>query len=149
MPTIWVDADACPNMIRELLFRAARRVQIPLILVANQPQRTPPDKLIRAIQVPGGFDKADDYIAEQVAAGDMVITGDIPLAARTIEAGATALNPRGELYTEDNIRQRLTMRNFMETMRNAGLTGGGPPPMGTREKQDFANALDRWLATVR
>ncbi|MCH8545016.1 MAG: YaiI/YqxD family protein [Alcanivorax sp.] len=149
MPTIWVDADACPNMIREVLFRAAQRVQMPMILVANQPQRTPPGNLIRAIQVPGGFDEADDYIAEQVAAGDLVITADIPLAARTIEVGAAALNPRGELYTPDNISQRLTMRNFMEEMRGAGLASGGPPPMDGKDKQTFSNALDRWITQAR
>lgn len=143
--TIWVDADACPNMIRDVLFRAAQRTGTPMVLVANQPVRTPPGRLIRSIQVPGGFDEADDYIADEVAAGDLVITADIPLAARTIEAGATALNPRGELYTLDNISQRLTMRNFMEEMRGAGLVHGGPPPMNERDRQTFANALDRWL----
>lgn len=147
--TIWVDADACPNMIRDVLFRAAQRTGTAMVLVANQPVRTPPGQLIRSIQVPGGFDEADDYIATQVAAGDLVITADIPLAARAIEAGATALNPRGELYTPDNIRQRLTMRNFMEEMRGAGLSHGGPPPMGDRDKQTFANALDRWLTANR
>ncbi|MEY1662550.1 YaiI/YqxD family protein [Isoalcanivorax beigongshangi] len=148
MTTIWVDADACPGVVREILYRASRRRQLPLVLVANQPLRVPPDKLIRAIQVPGGFDEADHYIAEQCQPGDLVITADIPLAARVIEARGIALNPRGELYTVDSIGQRLTMRNFMEEMRGAGLHHGGPPPLGERDKQQFANALDRWLAQV-
>ena len=143
--TIWVDADACPNMIRDVLFRAAQRTHTPMVLVANQPVRTPPGQLIRAVQVPGGFDEADDYIATQIQAGELVITADIPLAARAIEAGATALHPRGEMFTPDNISQRLTMRNFMEEMRGAGLAHGGPPPMTERDKQTFANTLDRWL----
>ncbi len=143
---IWVDADACPGPIKEILFRAATRVQLPLTLVANHPLRTPPSPLIRSVQVAGGFDVADQHIAERVEPGDVVITGDIPLAAEVMAKGAHAINPRGEAYTEENIRERLNMRDFMDTMRASGVQSGGPPPLGQRERQAFANALDRLLA---
>ena len=142
---IWVDADACPNVIKEILFRASERTNRALILVANQPLRIPPSHTIRTVQVPGGFDAADDYIAERVQPGDLVVTADIPLAATVIEKHAHALNPRGELYTEDNIRQRLAMRNFMEELRNTGQLTGGPPALGQNDRRAFANALDRFL----
>ena len=143
---IWVDADACPNVIKEILFRAAERKQLKLILVANQYLRTPPSSLIRAVQVPAGFDVADRYIAEQVAAGDLVITADIPLAAEVIERQAHALNPRGERYTPDNIRQRLAVRDMMEELRASGQVSGGPATLGQSDRREFANALDRFLA---
>mgnify|MGYP001023278261 CR=1 FL=1 len=143
---IWVDADACPGVIKDILFRAAERRQIRTTLVANQMLRTPPSKYIRAIQVPSGFDVADAHIVDQVAAGDLVVTADIPLAALVIERGTLALNPRGELYTAATIRERLTMRNFMEELRSAGIETGGPSAFGQAERQAFANQLDRLLA---
>ena len=143
---IWVDADACPNLIKEILFRAAERVEVPLTLVANQYLRTPPSKLIRAIQVPAGFDVADNHIVQQVQEGDLVITADIPLAAEVVEKKALALNPRGELYTRENIQQRLTMRNFMDELRSSGVDTGGPSAITAQIRQAFANQLDRILA---
>ncbi|MGE5470951.1 MAG: YaiI/YqxD family protein [Bacteroidota bacterium] len=143
---IWVDADACPSVIKEIIFRAAERLQISTILVANQMLRTPPSKFIRAIQVPSGFDVADRHIVEQLAPGDLVITADIPLASLVIERGAHALNPRGELYTQANIQERLTMRNFMDSLRSAGVDTGGPAAFGQADRQAFGNALDRFLA---
>ncbi|TAN70907.1 MAG: YaiI/YqxD family protein [Methylobacter sp.] len=146
---IWVDADACPNVIKDILFRLAERKQLSLTLVANQSLTVPPSKVIRAVQVSGGFDVADNYIVAHIQEGDLVITADIPLAAEVIAKHAHALNPRGELYTKENIRERLAMRDFMEEMRSAGQTSGGPPPLGQRDKQEFANALDRFLAKYR
>jgi len=143
---IWVDADACPGVIKEIIFRAAERLKIQTILVANQMLRTPPSKYIRAIQVPSGFDVADRHIVDQLTAGDLVITADIPLAAGVIERGAHALNPRGELYTTANIQERLTMRNFMESLRSAGVETGGPAAFGQGDRHAFGNALDRFLA---
>ena len=143
--TIWVDADACPGVIREILFRAAERTGTRVTLVANQPVRTPPSRLVDSLQVSSGFDAADDEIVRRVEPGDLVITADIPLAAEVMEKGGHALNPRGELYTKDNIRVRLNMRDFMDTMRSSGVQTGGPPPLGQREKQAFANHLDRLL----
>ncbi|MDH3354588.1 MAG: YaiI/YqxD family protein [Chromatiales bacterium] len=145
MKQIWVDADACPKVIKETLFRAAARVEMPLILVANQPMQHPRSPYIRAVQVGAGFDVADNYIVEQLEPDDLVITADIPLAAEVIEKGGLALNPRGELYSEVNIRQRLTMRNFMAEMRDAGIATGGPPPISQKERRDFANELDKLL----
>ena len=144
--SIWVDADACPRVIREILFRAAQRVQRPLTLVANHSLPVPKSEWIRSRQVPQGFDVADDYIVQQVEAGDLVITSDIPLAAELIDKGAGVISPRGEQFTASNIRQRLNMRDFMETMRSSGEVHGGPPALGDRDKQVFANALDRYLA---
>ena len=143
---IWVDADACPVVIKEILYRVAERTKLPLTLVANQWLKTPPYPSIRAIQVPKGFDVADNYIVDQAVAGDLVITADIPLAAGAIEKGALALNPRGELYTRENIKQTLDMRNFMETLRNSGVETGGPPAFNQADRQNFANQLDRFLA---
>ena len=144
---IWVDADACPVVIKEILFRAAEREKISVTLVANQWLRTPPSRYIHSVQVPGGFDVADGEIVRRVAAGDMVVTQDIPLAALVLEKRALALNPRGELYTRETIAQRLSMRNFMEELRGSGVDTGGPAAFGQRDRQSFANALDRWLAT--
>ncbi|MBK8640177.1 MAG: YaiI/YqxD family protein [Chromatiaceae bacterium] len=143
---IWVDADACPGVIKEILYRAARRVGIPLTLVANQPLQTPPSPLIRRVQVGQGFDVADNHIAKHLKPGDLVITGDIPLAAQVIARGGEAINPRGERYTPDNIRERLAVRDFLEELRGTGVNTGGPPPLGLAERQAFANALDRLLA---
>lgn len=146
---IWVDADACPKAVRDILFRAAQRTGIRLVLVANQSVATPPLPNISSLQVASGFDVADNEIVRRAAAGDLVITADIPLAAEVMEKGAQALNPRGELYTADSIRQRLNMRDFMDTMRASGVHTGGPPPLGPRERQAFANRLDQYLAGCR
>ena len=146
---IWVDADACPGPIKEILFRAAQRLSVPVTLVANQPLRTPPSPYISAVQVPRGFDVADNHIVQGLRAGDLVITADIPLAAEVIEKGAHAINPRGERYTPDTIRERLVMRDFMETMRSTGQVTGGPPPFSQGDRQAFANALDRLLTRLR
>jgi uncharacterized protein YaiI (UPF0178 family) len=146
---IWVDADACPVAIKEILFRAAEREQVQVTLVANQFLRTPPSRFVRAIQVPGGFDVADAEIANRVAAGDLVVTQDIPLAAQVIAKGALAVHPRGELFTPDTIAQRLGMRDFMEELRGAGVDTGGPAAFHPRDKQAFANQLDSWLARLR
>ncbi|WP_018936675.1 YaiI/YqxD family protein [Thioalkalivibrio sp. ALJ24] len=143
---IWVDADACPGAVKEILFRASKRTGVPLTLVANQPLRTPPSKLIDSIRVGSGFDVADNEIVRRLEAGDLVITADIPLAAEVIEKGGEALNPRGELYTRDNIHERLSMRDFMDTLRSSGVETGGPAALGPRDRQAFGNALDRWLA---
>ena len=142
---IWVDADACPVVIKEILFRAAERTGTSLTLVANQPVRVPPSPLIRMLQVAHGFDVADDEIVRRVEAGDLVITSDIPLAADAIDKGATALSPRGELHTRDNIRARLNMRDFLDTMRASGLDTGGPPPLSQSDRKAFADHLDRLL----
>ncbi len=142
---IWVDADACPVVIKEILYRAAERTGVMLILVANQPLNTPNSEFISTLQVPRGFDVADDEIVRRCNAGDLVITGDIPLAAEVIEKGGHALSPRGEMHTTENIRARLNMRDFLDTMRASGVDTGGPPPLNQRDKQDFANNLDRFL----
>lgn len=146
---IWVDADACPGVIKEILYRVAERTRLPLILVANQCLRVPPSPYIRALQVEKGFDVADNRIVAGVAAGDLVITADIPLAAAVIERQAHALNPRGEFYSPENIRQLLDMRNFMDTLRASGVQTGGPPALGQSDRQTFANQLDRFLARLR
>lgn len=143
---IWVDADACPRVIKDILYRAADRTGTPLTLVANQALTTPPSRHIDRVQVSGGFDEADRYIAERAQPGDLVITADIPLAAEVVERDCLALNPRGELYTRENVRQRLNLRDFMDTMRGSGVDTGGPPPLGPAERQAFANHLDRILA---
>lgn len=142
---IWVDADACPVVIKEILFRAAERTRTPLILVANQPIHRPPSKYITAIQVAAGFDVADNEIVKRLGAGDLVITSDIPLAAEVIGKLGHALNPRGELYTTESIGARLNMRDFMDTMRASGVHTGGPSELSLRDRQAFANNLDRLL----
>ena len=142
---IWVDADACPGVIKEILFRAAERRQITTTLVANQSLATPPSPYIQMLQVPSGFDVADNEIVRRLTSGDLVITADIPPAAEVIGKGGKALNPRGELYTTDNIKARLNMRDFMDTLRSSGVNTGGPPPLGHSERQQFANNLDRLL----
>jgi len=143
---IWVDADACPKVIKEILFRAAERVGVALTLVANQPIPVPRSHFIKTVQVAAGFDVADNHIVQQVQADDLVITADIPLAAEVIGKGALALNPRGELYTEANIRERLVMRDFMDTLRGSGVMTGGPASFNLADRQAFANQLDRLLA---
>jgi uncharacterized protein YaiI (UPF0178 family) len=145
---IWVDADACPGVVKDMLYRAAERTRRPLILVANQWLRVPPSPYIRVVQVPQGFDVADNHIAAAVAPGDLVITADIPLAAAVIDKGGHALNPRGEFYSRENIRQLLDMRNFMDTLRSSGVDTGGPPAFSHADRQAFANQLDRFLAAA-
>ena len=146
---IWVDADACPQVIKEILFRAAERGRVLTTLVANTPLRTPPSDFIRTVRVAQGFDVADHRIARQVQPGDLVITADIPLAAEVIARGAHALDPRGELYSEDNVRERLAIRNLMQELRSSGALIAGPAPFGPRERQLFANHLDRFLTRHR
>ncbi|MEP2653105.1 MAG: YaiI/YqxD family protein [Paraglaciecola sp.] len=142
---IWVDADAVPVVIKDILNRAAQRKEVETIYVANQYIRTPPSKFIRSMQVPQGFDVADDEIVKLVVLGDLVITSDIPLAAEVIEKGALALSGRGELFTKENIRSRLNIRDFMDTMRASGEQSGGPPPLNQKDRQNFSNHLDRIL----
>ena len=143
---IWVDADACPVVIREILFRAAERTGVTMTLVANKPVRLPVAQNLRFVQVPAGFDAADKRIVELMVPGDLVITADVPLAAAAIEKGGVALNPRGELYTSENVRERLSVRNFLDELRGSGVNTGGPPALSQRERQMFANQLDRLLA---
>lgn len=142
---IWVDGDACPVVIKEVLFRAAERSKTALTLVANQSIRVPVSRFIQMLQVPSGFDVADNEIVKRLAEGDLVITGDIPLAAEVIDSGGFALNPRGELYTLENIKERLAMRDFMETLRSSGVQTGGPSAMTQADRKHFANQLDRFL----
>ena len=144
---IWVDADACPVVIKEILFRAAERTAIELILVANQVLHTPPSRHIKTLQVPHGFNVADDEIVKRISAGDLVITSDIPLAAEVIDMGGQALSPRGELHTTENIGARLNMRDFMDTLRASGVDTGGPSAFGQKDRQTFANNLDKLLTT--
>lgn len=143
---IWVDADACPVAIKEILYRAANRAEVSLTLVANQMLRVPPSPWIAAVQVPAGFDVADARIAQEVLAGDLVVTADVPLAAAVIAKGAVVIEPRGDLLDRRNIEERLTMRNLMEGLRNSGVETGGPAAFSNADKQAFANQLDRWLA---
>jgi len=146
---IWIDADACPKVVKEILFRASQRTGIPITMVANQYIPKPSSPLIKAVQVSQGFDEADNYIVDNLAAGDLLITADIPLASDAIDKGAHVINPRGEEYTIENIKQRLNMRDFMEQMRSIGEASGGPPPLNQSDRQQFANALDRLLAKAQ
>lgn len=143
---IWVDADACPAVIKEILYRAANRAQVPLTLIANQMLRVPPSPWIRALQVPSGFDVADRRIVQESETGDLVITADVPLAAQVIAKGGVVIDPRGELLNAHNIQERLTMRNFMEGLRSSGVETGGPAALSSADRQAFANQLDRLLA---
>ena len=143
---IWVDADACPAVIKDILYRAANRAQIQLTLIANQMLRVPPSPWIQALQVPAGFDVADRRIVEETQPGDLVITADVPLAAQTIAKGAVVIDPRGELLDVGNIEERLSMRNFMENLRSSGVETGGPAAFSSADRQAFANRLDRLLA---
>jgi uncharacterized protein YaiI (UPF0178 family) len=146
---IWVDADACPGVIRDILFRAAERTGVLVTLVANQAVKVPALRNVRSLQVNQGFDVADNEIVKRVDAGDLVITSDIPLAAAAIAKGALALSPRGELLTASNVRPRLNMRDFLDTLRASGIHTGGPPPLSQRDRQAFAQHLDSWLARQR
>lgn len=146
---IWVDADACPGVIRDILYRAAERTGVPVTLVANQFVRTPPLPSVKSLQVSAGFDVADNEIVRRVQPGDLVITSDIPLAAEAIEKGALALSPRGELLTAGNVRPRLNMRDFLDTMRSSGVHTGGPPPLNQRNRQDFASHLDTIISRAQ
>lgn len=143
---IWVDADACPAVIKDILFRAAERVKLPLTLVANKLLRVPPSPYIDALQVAGGFDVADNEIVHRLRPGDLVITADIPLAAAVIDKGGHALNPRGERYSRDNVREFLALRNFMDELRGSGVQTGGPAAFSHADRQAFANQLDRFLS---
>ncbi len=145
---IWVDADACPVTIKEILFRAAERTGTAMTLVANQPIKIPSSRHIQFLQVPSGFDIADNEIVRRLGAGDLVITADIPLAAEAIAKGALVLSPRGERYTEDNIRSRLNMRDFMESLRSSGVNTGGPAPLGQGDRKTFADQLDKLLSRL-
>ena len=142
---IWVDADACPAVIKDILYRAADRTGVQLTLLANHPLHVPPSPCIKFIQVRSGFDVADNEIVKRLGAGDLVITSDIPLAAEVIEKGAYALNPRGELYSADNIKARLNMRDFMDTLRASGINTGGPPALSQSDRKSFADHLDKLL----
>ena len=145
---IYVDADACPIVIKDILYRVSQRTGLEVILVANQPLSIPRIPTVRSIQVSQGFDVADNHIVELVQHDDLVITADIPLASDGIDKGGKALNPRGELYTKGNIKARLNMRDFMDSMRNSGVqVGGGPPPLSKRDRMEFANALDKYIAS--
>lgn len=146
--TIWVDADACPKVVKEMLFRAAERVQVQVVLVANRALYTPPSPWIRMLQVPRGFDVADDEIVGRVAAGDLVVTQDIPLAAAVLKTGAQAVTPRGEAFSPETIGERLAMRDLMDTLRSSGIQTGGPSVLGPAERQAFARHLDRYLAAL-
>lgn len=145
---IWIDADACPGEIKELLFRAAKRTKTKLTLVANQPMRIPSSKFIDSLLVPHGANVADQQIVELLQPGDLVITADIPLAADVVEKGGEALNPRGELYTSANIGERLASRNLLDELRSGGLITGGPSNFSAKDRQTFANQLDRWLTAA-
>ena len=149
MPTIWIDADACPKPVKDIVFRASARTQTAVVLVANQYIPKPTSALIRAVQVEKGFDKADDYIVQSSQAGDLIVTQDIPLAAECMDKGVIAIHPRGALYNKDTIKQKLAMRDFLDTMRSSGEHTGGPAAYNDKDKQQFANALDRWLAKIK
>ena len=146
---IWCDADACPVVIKDILFKAANRTKTELTLVANQHVSTPPSNFIKFIRVSSGFDVADNEIVKRLESGDLVITSDIPLAAEAIDKGGIALSPRGELYTMENIKSRLTMRDFMDSLRSSGVDTSGPPPLNQSDRQAFANHLDRILTRNR
>lgn len=147
--SIWVDADACPNVIKDILYRAAERTGVSITLVANQPLQIPRIPSLRSVQVAAGFDVADNEIVKRMTAGDLVVTADIPLAAEVIAKGGEAVNPRGERYSADTIRGILGMRDFMDTMRASGIVGGGPPPLTLANRNAFAGHLDTWLARRR
>ena len=149
MAQIWVDADACPNVIKDILFRAADRTMTQVTLVANHPLKRPPSKWIDFVHVPQGFDVADETIEVRCTAGDLIVTQDIPLADAVIKKGAVALSPRGAFFTPENIKERLNMRDFMDTMRASGIEMSQPPVLSKQDRQKFANALDGWLTKYR
>lgn len=146
---IWIDADGCPRDVKELVFRASERTKVPVVLVADRPLARPSSPLVSSVVVPRDLDSADRHIAEQVAPGELVITADLPLAAQVVARGAVGINPRGETYTEDNVRERLSMRDFLMGLRETGLEVGGPAPYSRKDKERFAAALDRWLNRAR
>jgi uncharacterized protein len=146
---IWVDADACPAVIKDILYRAAERLKIEMTLVANKPLRTPPSPYIKALQVPRGIDVADSHILKGVAPGDLVITADIPLASDVIAKGAIALNPRGELYSPENIQERLALRNYLDELRGTGERTGGPAALDNTDRKRFADQLDKLLSRIQ
>jgi len=146
---IWVDADACPGEVKELLFRAAKRTKTKVTLVANQAMRTPRSEFVDSLLVPAGMNVADRRIVELVQPGDLVITADIPLAAQVVAKGGQALNPRGELYTEANVGERLAVRNLLDELRGGGQITGGPANFSAKDRQAFANQLDRWLTAAK
>ncbi len=145
---IWIDADACPKIVKEIIFKASFRLKVPVCLVANSYMAVPLESLITSIQVDKGADVADFYIVENLEKQDLVITADIPLAALIVEKGAIAINPRGELYTEENVRERLSMRDFMQGLRDSGVDTGGPPPLGPKDKERFANSFNRIITKM-
>tara|TARA_B100001971_G_scaffold84647_1_gene78113 strand:+ start:223314 stop:223763 length:450 start_codon:yes stop_codon:yes gene_type:complete len=145
---VWIDADACPRMVKELIFKASFRLKVDVCLVANSYMQIPQAPNISLIQVEKGDDMADFYIVEHLSANDLVVTADIPLASLVVEKDATAINPRGEIYTEENIRERLSVRNFMQELRDSGVETGGPPPLGAKDKEQFANAFDRIMTKL-
>jgi uncharacterized protein YaiI (UPF0178 family) len=142
---IWVDADACPRVVKEILFRAAKRERIPITLVANKPMRIPNSEYIHFLLVPSGFDVADEKILNQIQSGDLVITADIPFAAAAIEKHAFALDPRGRFFTQENVREQLSIRNFMDELRGSGVITGGPAAFGLKDRETFANQLNQFL----
>ncbi|MFZ5586552.1 MAG: YaiI/YqxD family protein [Thermodesulfobacteriota bacterium] len=144
-PRIWIDADGCPRPVKEVVFRASQRLKVPVVMVADRMLGRPGSVLVTTVVVPRDMDSADKHIAEKLDPGDLVITADLPLAAAVVERGATAVNPRGELYTAENVRERLSMRDFMMGLRETGEIMGGPAPYGKKDKERFAAALDRWL----
>lgn len=148
MPTIWVDADACPNVIKNILFKAAQRHQIKLVLVANHQIHVPRSQFISFVRVSSGFDEADHYLVEKARQGDLIITSDIPLAADAINKGAQVVSPRGEEFTPNNIKERLNIRDFMDTMRSSGVHTGGPASLSNADKHSFARVLDMWLSKL-
>lgn len=145
---IWIDADACPRVIKEIVFRASERLEVPVTLVANVPLARHHSRLISSVVVAEGFDAADDHIAEQALPGDLVVTADIPLASRIVQKGAVGLDPRGEQYTEDNVGERLSMRDLLQELRGAGMIQGGPAPFSSTDRQRFASSLDRLLTSM-
>ncbi len=146
MAAIWVDADACPQVVKDILLRAAERTGVAITFVANQPVRLPAGLPVKAVQVPPGFDVADNYIVQHASADDLVVTQDIPLAAELVKAGVAAVTPRGQRHTKESIGQRLAIRDLMSDLRDAGMVRGGPPPLSLADRQNFANQLDKWLA---
>ncbi|MBC7358741.1 MAG: YaiI/YqxD family protein [Desulfacinum sp.] len=142
---IWIDADGCPRDIKEIVFRAARRLRLPVFVVGNRPLAVPRSPLITMVRVSGDFDAADQAIAQRVAPGDLVITADVPLASQVVAKGAGAIDPRGTTYTEENVGERLSIRNFLHDLRGAGLAQGGPGPLSESDRRRFASALDRAL----
>jgi uncharacterized protein YaiI (UPF0178 family) len=146
---IWIDADACPKMIKEFVYKVSRRLKIPVVLVANSGMQIPRSSLISLVVVGKNMDEADHHILENCAVGDLVVTADIPLASSLIDKAVVAINPRGTIYTPDNVKEALATRNLMQELRDEGTMTGGPPPLGPRDRENFANAMDRELTRLR